>query len=226
EGSYRFKNNRAQFVKGNTVSGLMEIEITNPALFTGGSDYVLPISIANVVSKDKGIVASENRSTAYLYVPYNYTNVDTVQTAPTAPNLDRVGWAITVSNSTSGATGPSMIDGNNSTAWRSSNSSTAAKWFVVNMGGVKTINSFSTVPNYVATAENITEMTVLSSNDNATWKKEGVWKGTGPVSGSSAVNPSIKGITFLTPVTAQYFRFEITKWTSGNRVGVAEIYAQ
>lgn len=77
----------------------------------------------------------------------------------------------------------------------------------------------------LATSENATQITVSTSNDNTTWMVQGVWRGTGPATGSSATAPDVKGIRFASPVTAQYFRLEINTWVSGNRVGIGELNA-
>ena len=54
---------------------------------------------------------------------------------------------------------------------------------------------------------------------------QGIWTGTGPATTSSAVSPDIKGIDFIAPVVAKFFRFDITAWVSGSRVGIAELNA-
>jgi hypothetical protein len=68
-------------------------------------------------------------------------------------------------------------------------------------------------------------MIISTSDDNVTYSVQGTWKGTGPASGSSASAPDYKGVNFITPVTARYFKFDITARVNGNIVGVAEINA-
>jgi hypothetical protein len=204
-------------------SAPLTVTITHPAALTDTNGYVLPLTITRVTGQDKGVAVSTNRATAYLYVPYAYTNVDTVQTPLSGTIMTRTGWNVTVSNTTSGSLGPAMLDGNNSTAWRSSNSSTAAKWVVLNMQSAQTVQGFQLTPDYVSTGDNATQIRVSTSPDSVTWTVQGIWSGTGPAAGTSATNPDLKGINFLAPVQAQYFRFDILKWVSGSRTGIGEL---
>jgi hypothetical protein len=118
-----------------------------------------------------------------------------------------------------------MLDGNNSTAWRSSNSSTAAKWVILNMQSAQTVRGFQLTPDYVSTGDNATQIRVSTSPDSVTWTVQGIWNGTGPAAGTNATNPDLKGINFLAPVQAQYFRLDILKWVSGSRTGIGELNA-
>ncbi|HEV9038806.1 MAG TPA: DUF1735 domain-containing protein [Puia sp.] len=206
-------------------SGPLTVTITNPAALTDTNGYVLPLTITKVTGKDEGVAISSNRATAYLYIPYAYTNVDTVQTLLSGTIADRTGWMVTVSNTTSGSLGPAMLDGSNSTAWRSSNSSTAAKWVVLSLPVAQTVRGLQLTPDYVSTGDNATRIRVSSSPDSVTWSVQGIWNGTGPASGTNATNPDFKGINFLSPVQARYFRLDILKWVSGSRTGIGELNA-
>jgi hypothetical protein len=207
-------------------SAPLTVRITNPAALTDTNGYVLPLTIKKVTGQDKGVAISTNRATAYLYVPYAYTNIDTIQTPLPGTIASRTGWTVTVSNTTSGALGPAMLDGNNSTAWRSGNSSTAAKWVVLDLPTAQTVNGLQLTPDYVSTGENPTQVRVSTSMDSVSWTVQGTWKGTGPASTSNATNPDLKGINFLAPVQARYFRLDILKMsTSTTRAGIGELNA-
>jgi hypothetical protein len=223
--SFKFNSSQHTIKAGTFFLNSIEVEITDPSVLTNPQGYVLPVTISNLESKDRGVKISSNRATAYLYIPYNYSNVDSTQTPLAGTVMPRTGWSVTVSNTTTGALGPAMLDGNNSTAWRSNNTATAAKWVVLNMGSSKTIKGFRITPNYVVTAENATQIIVSSSPDNVNWTVQGRWRGTGPAAGTSAASPDFKGLNFITPVQSQYFRFEIVSWVSGSRVGIAELNA-
>lgn len=227
ESAYRIINPGARTIRAGALSSSdsLRIEITSPSALTDPKGYLLPLTITSIESKDKGARASSNQRTVYVNVTYEYNNVLPGQTPMAGTLMSRTGWSTIVSNTTSGALGPAMIDGSNTTAWRSSNSTTAVKWATINMSGQRTIKAFQIVPNYVTTTENATQMTVSSSNDNVTWTVQGIWRGTGPAAGSSATVPDIKGVNFASPVTAQYFRFDITALVSGGRVGFAEVNA-
>ena len=212
---------------GKLVSDPLKIEITAAASLTDIKGYVLPITIEKVSSKDKGVQISTNQSTVYLAIPYQFTNVDTAQTGLTGTLMSRTGWSVTVSNSSSGSSNQAsnLLDGNSATVWRSSSSSTAAKTITLNMGTEQTVSGFRISPNYTNVNENATEMTISTSSDNITYTIQGVWKGTGPATGSSATAPDYKKVNFIAPVQARYFRFDITARVSGNIVGAAEINA-
>ncbi|MFT3935294.1 MAG: discoidin domain-containing protein [Chitinophagaceae bacterium] len=223
--NYRVVNsNMHKITTGSVLSDSMQIEILKPETLNDTDGYLLPITISSAASNDKGVTISSNLATVYVKITYAFNNIVNTQTPLTGTLASRTAWSVTVSNTTSGALGPAMIDGNNATAWRSSNSSTAAKYAIVNMGSSQTIKGFQMVPNYVATTENPTQMTISTSADNVTWKVQGIWKGTAPATTSSATSPDIKGINFIAPVQAQYFRFDITAQVSGSRAGIGEVY--
>ncbi len=224
-GTYTIDANQHKISADSTQSDPLTINITNAAALTDTNGYVLPLTVEKINGQDKGVAISSNRATAYLYVPHSFTNVDTVQTPVSGTVMARTGWNVTVSNTTSGALGPAMLDGNNSTAWRSSNSSSAAKYVILNMGKQNSVSGFRLTPDYVTTSENPTQIKVSTSADSTTWTVQGVWTGTGPATGSSAANPDIKGINFIAPVQAKFFRFDITAWVSGSRTGIGELNA-
>ncbi|MET0392758.1 MAG: DUF1735 domain-containing protein, partial [Chitinophagaceae bacterium] len=213
--NYRIVNPGKYKIKAGTVkSDSLQIEILNPGQLTDPKGYLLPFTITAIEGQDKGAAISTNQRTVYLNVTYEFNNVLPGQAPAAGTAMSRTGWSVTVSNTTSGALGPAMIDGNNSTAWRSSNTASAAKWAIVNIASQKTVSSFLMVPNYVTTTENATQITVSSSNDNTNWTVQGIWRGTGPATGTTAAAPDVKGINFASPVTAQYFRLEINTWVS------------
>lgn len=203
----------------------IQIEITDAAALNDPKGYILPVGITTITSKDKGVQASSTHRFVYVNVTYEFNNIQPNQTASASAPMTRTGWTVTVSNTTSNAPATNLLDGSNSTVWRSSNSSTAAKWVIVNMGSAQTVNGFVISPNYTSTTENATRMQIATSDDNVTWTEQGRWTGTGPATGTSASAPDFKGVNFIAPVTAQYVRFTITAQTSTSRVGMAEINA-
>lgn len=226
-GAYHVVNPGTLKIKaGAIVSDSMEVEITDPSSLNNPNGYLLPFRIEKVEGQDKGVRISSNRGAAFINVTYQYNNI-VASEAPVAGALaDRTGWTATVSNTTSSTTGPTaMLDGNNSTAWRSSNSSTAAKWAIINMGALQTIKGLQLTPSYVSTNDNPTKITVSISADSLTWTSQGTWTGTRPASGTNAANPDQKGITFIAPVQTRYIRLDITAVVSGNRAGIGEVNA-
>jgi hypothetical protein len=77
----------------------------------------------------------------------------------------------------------------------------------------------------VSTGDNATQIKVSTSPDSVTWTVQGIWNGTGPATTSSAASPDIKGIDFISPVEAKFFRFDILAWVSGSRTGIGELNA-
>lgn len=203
----------------------VQIEITDAAALTDPKGYILPVGITTVESRDKGVLASTTHRYVYVNATYEFNNIEPNQVPSSATPMVRTGWAATVSNNTSGAPATNLLDGSNSTVWRSSNSSSAAKWVIINMGSEQTVKGFVISPNYTSTTENATSMLIATSSDNVTWTEQGRWTGTGPATGTSASAPDFKGVNFIAPVTAQYVRFTITAQTSTSRVGMAEINA-
>ncbi|HEY4206118.1 MAG TPA: DUF1735 domain-containing protein [Puia sp.] len=225
-GAYHIAGDGTVHIKaGATVSDSLEVDITDPASLTNPGGYLLPFQITKVEGKDKGIQVSSNRGAAFVNVTYQFNNIIASQTPVAGDLVDRTGWTVAVSNTTNGALGPSMLDGNNSTAWRSSNSSSAAKWAVIDMGAMHTLKGLQLTPDYVTTNENPTQMTVSISTDSLTWISQGVWTGTKPATGTNAANPDLKGVAFIAPVQARYFRLDITAVSSGSRAGIGEINA-
>jgi hypothetical protein len=226
DNTYKIINPGKQTIRsGSFTSDSLQIEITGAASLTNPNGYLLPLKIAAVESEDKGVKISDTRATVYIEVTYAFNNIQASQTPLAGTLAVRTGWLTTVSNTTTGALGPAMLDGNNSTAWRSSNSSTAAKWVILDMGSQQTVTALRLTPNYVSVSENPTTIVVSTSSDNINYFVQGTWKGTGPVTGSSATNPDFKGINFIAPVQARYYRLDITSQVSGSRVGIGELNA-
>ena len=226
DNTYRIVNPGKFRIKAGSVSAdSLQIEITRPEMLKNPAGYLLPLSIVRLDGTDKGAAISSNQRAVYINVTYSYSNIDTLQSTLAGTLMSRTGWSVTVSNTTAGALGPAMLDGSNTTAWRSSNSSTAAKWVILDMGSAQTVKGFRLTPNYVAVAENPTTIAVSTSTDNITFAAQGSWRGAGPSGTSSATNPDIKNISFIAPVPARYFRFDITSQVSGSRAGIGELNA-
>ncbi len=227
-GAYKVNNDyKHKIVAGSLVSDPINIDINNAAILTDTKGYILPLTVTKIEGKDKGAKISINQATVYIVVPYKYTNVDSVQTPLNGTLMARTGWAVTVSGSSTGTANQAsnMLDGSNSTYWRSNSSTTAVKTVTLNLGSVQTVQGLQISPNYNNANENATQITVSTSSDNVTYTPQGIWKGSTYTSGTSTASPDFKGINFLVPVQARYYKLEITAWPSGGIVGMAEINA-
>lgn len=223
-GSYQITSGDTYAIaKGQNESQPIQIQITAPEMLTSPDGYVLPLAITKVTSKDKGVVISNTHKAVYVKVTYTYTNVESTQVVPAGAFATRTAWIVSVSNITNGNPGTNLVDGSNSTVWRSQNSAGAEKWIQVDMGAAVAMKGMRMSPSYSSANDNATRLTILTSNDGTTWTSQGIWNGTTYASGTNASSPDFKGIQFITPVTARYFRLEYNAWPSGNRVGMAEL---
>lgn len=226
--TYRVVNGyKHKILAGTLQSDPLQIEITHPELLTDPLGYLLPLFISEIESQDKGARISTTHSTMYLLITYEFNNIQNTETPVSGSMMTRTGWSVSVSNFTSGAGANLILDGNNGTRWRSSNSSSAEKWVILDMGSLQQqVQAILMTPTYTTTSENVTGLNLSTSVDNVNWKEQGSWEGTGPASGTSANNPDIKGINFIAPVTARYFRIDITTMLSGtSRAAIAELNA-
>lgn len=212
-----------QIAAGSRVSSAYQIEITNAAALTNPGGYLLPLSINTIESKDKGVQISTTHRAMYLEITYAFNNIQAGETPLTGTLADRTGWSVSVSNTTNGAPGSNLLDGSNSSVWRSSNSSSAAKWIVLDLAALREVKGFRISPSYNSANENAKSLSIAISDDNLNWTEQGIWNGTGTRSGTNASNPDFKGINFISPVQARYVRFTYLSWVGGNRVGMAEI---
>lgn len=219
-------NNNALKIKANASisSDSLKIQVINTRKLTNKDGYILPVTISEIQSNDKGVTISSNYRTFYLIINSKEENIDPSNLALTGANLDRTGWTVTSSGNSSTNVVDRILDGNNSTIWNSSG--TLPAWIVLDMKASKTINGFAIVPNYTSRTQNFLTMEVLSSTDGVNWKSQGTYNGTTTLSTSSATNPEIKTARFYSPVTAQYFKFNITRSTQGSLTGMGELNAK
>lgn len=203
----------------NTTNSADSIAISLPnlQLFQMGNDYLLPIQIKTVTNQFADLPADETKKVVYVQVSIVDNNVDATNTGLNGTTIPRTGWIATASSTLSNILyGPARsIDGNTGTAWLASG---LPQWLQVNMTAVKTVKGFNINSVIIGGSRygDILEMEVLSSNDGSTWKLEGSFKS--PASATKVVK-------FVTPVSAQYFRFNITKTADNNYSGMGELNA-
>lgn len=199
------------------------ISLPNLQLFQTGNDYLLPVQIKTAKNQSTDIPADETKKIVYMQVSVFENNIDPANSGLTGTVISRTGWAVTASGSYSGNAVTRVLDGNNATAWDSDGRMPA--WVQLDMGTTKTVKGFPIVPSYEYRTDNFIEMEVYSSNNGTTWKLEGKYSGTTTSASSTAANPDIKTVRFVTPVSARYFKFNITKTTDGSYAGMAELNA-
>lgn len=199
------------------------ISLPNLQLFQTGNDYLLPIQIKTAKNQSADITADNTKKVVYIQVSVFENNIDASNSGLTGTAVSRTGWSVTASGSYSGNAVTRLLDGNNATAWDSDGRMPA--WVQLDMGATKTIKGFPIVPSYEYRTDDFINMEVYSSNNGTTWKLEGKYIGTTTSASSNAANPDIKTVRFITPVTARYFKFNVTKTTDGSYAGMAELNA-
>ena len=223
--NYKFlTGNQLTIKSGNTIAtDYLKIQLEDREKLSGDNIYILPLSIKEITGDDKGVTTSENYRTVYIIVKCSIINIDPANTLPVGTIINRTGWVVSSSGSYSSNVINRILDGDNNTAWDSNGEMPA--WVMLDMLNPNTVKGFSFVPSYEYTTDNFIVMEVLSSNDGIGWKSHGEYIGTETLASSSASNPDLKNVNFTLPVTARYFKFNITKTTDGKYAGMAEINA-
>jgi len=225
--NYKFSTSSLTVKAGNFTSlDSLELQIINTKTLTGDKGYLLPISISEIKSDDKGVTISSNFRTVYIVVMSKVLNIDSSNMPFTDPNLDRTGWTATASSSYAEELGASnVLDGDHNTSWFVDNES--QPYLEIDMGASKTIKGFSIVPNYgfVSSIYDFLSMEVFVSNDNIVWRSQGVYAGTATNSLSTPSNPDLKTVRFISPLAMRYVRFKILSG-SNSYSGIGEIYAK
>lgn len=191
------------------------ISLPNLQLFQTGNDYLLPIQIKTAKNQSADIGVSPTQKVVYIHVYVFENNIDASNSGLTGTTISRAGWVATASSAYFDTYGASKaIDGNNNSIWLAIG---VPNWLQVNMGVIKTVKGFN-----INTADlgfllgDILEMEVLASDDGTLWKLQGKFK-------SEASDTKV--VKFITPVTAQYFRFNITKTADSFYSAMSELNA-
>ncbi|MBK7099429.1 MAG: discoidin domain-containing protein [Sphingobacteriales bacterium] len=128
--------------------------------------------------------------------------------------MNRTLWTVSASSQYSVNVPPRVLDGSSSTYWSTTNTLLPAN-IDLNMGTVRTVKGFNLTPPSTSSYRFMT-MEVLSSQDGNSWNQEGTF--------NLATNTStVRTLKFVTPVTAQYFRFNVTRGSGTTYTGIAEI---
>jgi len=219
DGSFVLKSTEVNIQEGALVSkDSIKIEFPDRSKFELGKEYLIPIKI----SKAENAFISETNGVKYIVFKPVVNNIDPSNTPINGGvQMDRTGWTVTASGRYSNFVIENILDGNNATAWDANRPA----WFILDMKSVKSVKGFSFVPNYQYRSENILGMDVLSSDDGVTCVEVGKYAGTTTLSSSTPANPDIKTVRFYSPVSARYFRFNITNGSSGSYTGMNELFA-
>jgi hypothetical protein len=218
EGTYELVKSKAQIPAGAKYSiDSFEVSIKNFAALQAGSDYILPLKTVAPAPFTVG-----PKSIAYIIL--RVSNIDPANAAIASGTvISRTGWAVTASGSYVDNPVARVLDGSNATAWSSEGGIPA--WLRLDMGAAKTVKGFRLVPSYEYRTENWLQVNVSSSTDGTTWSFVGTYNGSVTTASSTATTPDIKHLSFITPVTARYFRFDIVRSSSATYTGLGELNA-
>lgn len=190
-------------------------------LSAGVYKYAVPLRLSSGTAG--ATLASTLMFIRFDIIVVDWINVDQRNKDLNGIRIDRAAWHTTASSEGRGLT-DYALDGNNLSAWTSS-ATGLPQWFQLDMGKVHAVKGFSIVPNYgdFTTNDDLLKMDILSSNDGVIWKTEGTYKGP-RVGFTNPSNPEFKTVKFISPVTARYFKFNVTSSSSGTAAGMAELY--
>lgn len=188
----------------------VKIELKDREKLTDPKGYLLPLSISQVVSEDKGIQVSETHGTVYVLVNSVFNNIDNSIKTPatgTIANRSTPAWSVAAATSPYAAAyaAANVLDGQHGTSWftRGVNS-----FITLDLAASHTIKGFVMAPSYAFGATyNATAIEVLISDDNVTWLSQGVYRANPVLSSSSAASPDNRNINFYSPITCRYVKF-------------------
>lgn len=213
---------------GSTISAdSIKVQLIDRAKLTDPNGYLLPLSVTQVSSNDKGVQPSTTYRTIYVVVNSVFSNIDlSSKTAVTGMVIDRTNpaWTVTAASApyTSAYAGANVLDGKNTTSWFASG---ANCFITLDMAASNTIKGFTLVPSYAFGAQyNATGIEVQISDDNVTWISQGAYTADAVLSSSSATSPDNRNINFYGPVTCRYVKF-VMKTLPNSYGGFSEINA-
>lgn len=212
--TYQLLKNAVQVPAGTINSkDSITINLDNYNKLEIGKEYLLPLQIKSI-SGSPQLPAISNQKITYLYLKVYSSNIDPRNAGLTGAAMNRTLWTVSASSQYSVNVPPRVLDGSSSTYWSTTNTLLPAN-IDLNMGTVRTVKGFNLTPPSTSSYRFMT-MEVLSSQDGNSWNQEGTF--------NLATNTStVRTLKFVTPVTAQYFRFNVTRGSGTTYTGIAEI---
>lgn len=214
---------------GEVVSAdSLKIQLLDRLKLNDLNGYILPLSVKEVSSKDKGVQASSSYRTVFIKAASKYTNIDlSKKTTPAGTLIDRTNpsWSIISASTPYSSSYPAInvLDGKNNTYWFAGG---ADNNIVLDMSAVNAVKGFILAPTYAfGTSYNATKIEVLTSTDNQNWVSQGAYTTDAVLSSSSANAPDYRNINFYGPVTCRYVKFILNGGMGSGYNGFAEINA-
>lgn len=187
--------------------------------------YLIPIKIAELISSNKGVQISTNRSVVYIKTNVIVTNVNASVLTNTGEVYDQTGWSASASTEKEDKYAVAkLIDGDKMTAWVSALKVANESVLTIDMGKSESMSAIRLTPNYAysGTKYAIKSVEVYTSNDAQSWHKQGISATFNKTIGS-VITPNYKIIQFYVPVSARYFQLKLVDNWSTDYTGVGEI---
>lgn len=167
------------------------------------TSFSFSVSISNVTTNDKNTVISSSLSTLPVIInKAAYCNLKSGIPSNSQLISNRAGWIINVEEGVEGAPN-NLIDGKTGT-------DVAGFWFTVDLGEAKVLTGIKT--NHWANAYAPREVEILQSENGTTWKSLS----------SLAISGGTQNITFISPITTRYLKYQIITISTNGRTDVTE----
>ena len=171
------------------------------------TSFSFSVSISNVTTNDKNTVISSSLSTLPVIInKAAYCNLKIGIPSNSQLISNRAGWIINVEEGVEGAPN-NLIDGKTGTVVALNNK---GFWFTVDLGEAKVLTGIKT--NHWANAYAPREVEILQSENGTTWKSLS----------SLAISGGTQNITFISPITTRYLKYQIITISTNGRTDVTE----
>ena len=171
------------------------------------TSFSFSVSISNVTTNDKNTVISSSLSTLPVIInKAAYCNLKSGTPNNSQLISNRAGWIINVEEGVEGAPN-NLIDGKTGTDVALNNK---GFWFTVDLGETKLLTGIKT--NHWANAYAPREVEILQSENGTTWKSLS----------SLAIIGATQNITFISPITTRYLKYQIITISTNGRTDVTE----
>lgn len=172
------------------------------------TSFSFSVSISNVTTNDKNTVISSNLSILPVIInKAAYCNLKSGTPSNSQLISNRVGWIVNVEEGVDGAPN-NLIDGKTGTDVALNNK---GFWFTVDLGETKVLTGIKT--NHWGNAYAPREVEILQSENGMTWKS---------LSSLAIPGSSTQNITFISPITTRYLKYQIITISTNGRTDVTE----
>lgn len=182
----------------------------DPAIFASimeKTSFTFSVSISDVTTNDKNTVISNSLNTLPVIInKAAYCNLKSGTPSNSQLISNRTGWIINMEEGVQGAAN-NLIDGKTGTDIAIDNK---GFWFTVDLGEAKLLTGIKT--NHWAGAYAPREVEILQSENGTTWKSLS----------SLAISGGTQNITFISPITTRYLKYQIITISTNGRTDVTE----